>query len=362
MSWLVNLSFSLNLLLLLITTLNVLTVRTIKTNEKSIINGKVSILIPLRNESDNVEGVLQSVLEQNDLLDFEVIALDDNSTDDTAVKLRDTTAANLKILNGGTLPEGWLGKNYACHQLTQHATGDYLVFVDADVRLAPNAVASSIQQMNMLHWDFISPYPRQIALSFLERLTQPLLQWSWFVSLPLRVAENLQRPSMVVANGQLLIIRREPYSKSGGHYAVKAEVLDDMELARSLIRNGFSGGVADGSKVAECRMYSTNRELIQGYTKSQWRAFSNPFGATLVIGVLLVTSVLPFLMGLLGQIVGWYAYFTIVMTRLLVAGKTKSVVSSAALHPLSAAFWIYLIVNSWLMKRNGELTWRGRKI
>ena len=89
------------------------------------------------------------MLEQNDLLDFEVIALDDNSTDDTAVKLRDTTAANLKILNGGTLPEGWLGKNYACHQLTQHATGDYLVFVDADVRLAPNAVASSIQQMNM---------------------------------------------------------------------------------------------------------------------------------------------------------------------------------------------------------------------
>lgn len=362
MQLLSELALYFNYFILAVTALNLVTVRAVKPTKAKNINSLVSILIPMRNESANVSGVLHTALSQEGLSQCEVLVLNDNSSDDTYQQLNEWAAPNLTILQGQQLPDGWLGKNYACYQLAHKSNGEYLVFIDADVRLDSKAVASSIHLMQRLNWDFISPYPRQIAISFLERLSQPLLQWSWFASLPLRLAETLRKPSMVVTNGQFLIIKRAAYLASDGHRSVRNEVLDDLELGRTLVRNGFHGGVADGSKVAECRMYNNSTELIQGYTKSQWRAFANPLGAVFVIALLLFTSVLPFILGLSGYLTGWIGYFVIVATRLLVAAKTRSVISSALLHPLSALLWSYLIINSWIAKSQGKLAWRGRSL
>ncbi len=351
-----------NLVILAITLFNTFTVRVVKGLEMPDLSDFVSILIPLRNESQNVPGLIESVLGQKGLRRYEVVTLDDNSSDDTAEQMRKYSAPNLSVISGAALPDGWLGKNFACHQLAQEAKGEYLVFVDADVRLSPHAVSNSIALMKHLNWDFISPYPRQIAITFLERVAQPLLQWSWFASLPLRLSEKLRRPSMVVANGQFFIVNRAAYMKSGGHAAIKSEVLDDLELGRTLVRSGFSGGVADGSKVANCRMYNSANELIEGYSKSQWRAFGSPIGAALAALILFASSILPITLGLSGEIFGWYGYFALVASRLLVAAKTNSVISSASLHPLSVGVWIYLIILSWYRKGRGELIWRGRQI
>lgn len=362
MELLFALSLALVLLLLFFAIINVFTLRTVTAKPGISIGEKISVLIPMRNESENVDGVVNSAIEQRGLPQCEVIALDDASTDDTLELLTQKLTANFHIMEGSFLEPDWLGKNFACHQLAQRATGEYLVFVDADVRLHPDAIANAIDSMNKWGWDFLSPYPRQIAVSFLERLIQPLLQWSWFVSLPLRLAERLKQPSMVVANGQFFIVRKDAYLQAGGHSAIKSEVLDDLELARTLVRSGFKGGVADGSQIAQCRMYSTSRELIEGYTKSQWRAFGNPLGAMIAVALLLMTSVLPFIYGLNGEIAGWYTYFALVFTRILVGLKTRSVLSSALLHPLSALMWIYLIANSWYRKSRGTLLWRGRSV
>ena len=348
--------------LFLFTLINTFSVRTVRPRPDEEFTDFVSILVPLRNEAGNVTGLMDSLLGQQNLPNHEVIVLDDHSQDETPKLLSNYSASHLSVMSGQSLPDGWLGKNFACYQLAKHARGQYLVFVDADVRLTPNAISNSINLMNSLKWEFISPYPRQIAITFLERLTQPLLQWSWFATLPLRIVQRFIRPSTVVANGQFLIVKREAYINSGGHQAVKAEVLDDLELARKLVRSGFKGGVVDGSRVALCRMYSSAKELIEGYTKSQWRAFANPLGAALAIVFLFLTSIAPLILGLSGEIYGWYAYFVIVASRLLVGFKTGSVLSSASLHPLSAGVWIYLIVNSWIQKSRGALTWRGRSL
>lgn len=353
---------ALNLFLLGITLINLITVRVVKPKGLSPIRNSVSVLLPLRNEAKNVPALLESILNQNQLIDWEVIALDDNSTDETLDLINDNTASNLQVLSGLQLPNGWLGKNFACYQLANASKCEYLVFVDADVRLSKSAVADAIHEMRKLNWDFISPYPRQLAFTFLERLAQPLLQWSWFATLPLRLAEKLNKPSMAVANGQFFIVKRDVYFAAGGHEAIKAEVLDDLELARLLMRSGARGGVADGSQVAQCRMYSNNAELMEGYSKSQWRAFGNPAGAILASLLLFSSSILPILLGFLGEIFGWYGYFALVFSRVLVAAKTKSVLSSASLHPLSAFLWIYLIGLSWVRKYRGELLWRGRKL
>ena len=345
---------------LLFTVGNSLTMRVVRSKSAEEVVASVSILVPMRNEERNVDGVMESLLASTSLTHSKVIVLDDHSTDDTAALLGKYQGA--QIHSGIELPDGWLGKNFACHQLVTHSTGEYLVFVDADVRLAPSAIAASISYMKSLGWDFISPYPRQIALTFLERLIQPLLQWSWLSSVPLRFAERGKFPSMIIANGQFMIIKRSAYIAAGGHKAIRSEVLDDLELARLLTKNGFKGGVADGSEVAACRMYQNASELTAGYTKSLWRAFGSPIGSFVTAIYLLATGVLPFILALSGFRTAWIAYFLVVISRYVSALRTRSTPSTALLHPLSIFALVLLIKLSWWKKLTHQLVWRGRSV
>jgi glycosyltransferase involved in cell wall biosynthesis len=169
-----------------LTLINSLTMRVIR-ESKEVINSSVNILIPMRNEEGNVESILSSVQSQVGLTDFSILVLNDHSTDSTAEKLQ--TYEGIDVLQGTELPTGWLGKNWACQQLAQKSHSEYLVFLDADVQLAPTAVASAIALMQREELDFLSPHPREIAGTFMEKIIQPLLQWSWLSSVPLRIAE-----------------------------------------------------------------------------------------------------------------------------------------------------------------------------
>jgi cellulose synthase/poly-beta-1,6-N-acetylglucosamine synthase-like glycosyltransferase len=346
------LEFWLCAIALIITVTNVINMRVVGLKGAATVSESVDVLIPMRDEEDNVEGSLKSALNSELLESSSVYALDDNSTDQTG-KLISEFKVNKLI--GAELPAGWLGKIWACHNLSQAGTGNYLVFLDADVRLHPYAIASAITKMNNFGWDFISPYPRQIAGSFLEKLIQPLLQWSWLASVPLRLAEKFPNRSMTIANGQFFVVKRSAYEEAGGHAAIPGEVLDDLELARLLVSKGFKGGVADGSAVASCRMYKTNSQLIDGYTKSLWKAFGGQFGTVVAILLLFFTGISPYLG------IGAPATF-ILLSRFLAAIKTRSNPAYAFLHPISIAILIYLIVLSSMRKSRGTLIWRGRTI
>jgi glycosyltransferase involved in cell wall biosynthesis len=347
-------------LALLITIINALSMRVIKPKIKNDIQEDVAILLPMRNEERNVVAVLSSALESQGLPHRSIKVLDDNSLDKTASLARSMPA--IEVITGKDLPEGWLGKNFACQQLAESTTATYLVFLDADVRLAPTAINSALTKMKELNWDFISPYPRQIAVSFLERLMQPLLQWSWISSIPLRLAEKLPFRSMIIANGQFFIVRRAAYIAAGGHAAIKSKVLDDLELARALHKHNFAGGVAEASAVSECRMYEQDRDLIAGYTKSLWAAFGGLAGSIFVSALLFVTGILPFLFALAGNKWAWGCYLLLTLSRLVSAARTRSTFSSVFLHPLSMFALIALIVKSWQGKLNGSLLWRGRNV
>jgi glycosyltransferase involved in cell wall biosynthesis len=190
MTFLLDVSAFLIAIMLLLAIFNFFTLRVVSSKNSASIDQSVSILIPMRNEAENVIELITLLKEQANLSNFEIIALDDSSSDNTRELLLELSQNNLKVIAGKDLEEGWLGKNYACYQLAIAAKGDYLVFLDADVKLDTKAVASTIESMRAWNWDFISAYPRQIALTFLERLTQPLLQWSWFTTLPLRITQK----------------------------------------------------------------------------------------------------------------------------------------------------------------------------
>jgi glycosyltransferase involved in cell wall biosynthesis len=337
---------------LIITLANVINMRVVGLKGATSVGERVDVLIPMRNEEENVEGCIKSVMNSELLETSRVFVLDDGSSDSTSQLI---SQFKVEKLTGTPPPARWLGKVWACHNLAQCGSGKYLVFIDADVRLHPYAIASAITKMNKFGWDFISPYPRQISGSFLEKLIQPLLQWSWLASVPLRIAEKFPNRSMTIANGQFFIVKRTAYNTSGGHAAIPDEVLDDLELARLLISKGFKGGVADGSAVASCRMYKSNSELIDGYTKSLWKAFGGQFGTLVAIFLLYFTGISPYLG------IGAPASF-IFLSRVLAAIKTRSNPAYALLHPISILVLLYLIVLSSIRKSRGTLQWRGRAI
>ena len=346
------LEFWLCAIALIITLANVINMRVVGLKGAATISESIDILIPMRDEEDNVEGSLKSALNSELLESSSVYALDDDSTDQTGELISEF---KVNKLTGTQLPSGWLGKIWACHNLSKAGSGNYLVFLDADVRLHPYAIASAITKMNKFGWDFISPYPRQIAGSFLEKLIQPLLQWYWLASVPLRLADKFPNRSMTIANGQFFVVKRSAYEEAGGHSAIPGEVLDDLELARLLVSKGFKGGVADGSAVASCRMYKTNSQLIDGYTKSLWKAFGGQLGTVVAIILLFFTGISPYLG------IGAPATF-IFLSRFLAAIKTRSNPAYAFLHPISIVILLYLIVLSSMRKSRGTLIWRGRTI
>ena len=344
------------------TVFNALTMRVVRRSDAELVEASVSILIPMRNEESNVDVVIPTVLAQQLLSRSEVLVVDDHSTDATFEKLSQYPEKSVRVIRSGELLPGWLGKPNACRQLAEVASGKFLVFVDADVVLDQQAIAAAICNMQRWDWDFISPYPHELVGSLAERLIQPLLQWSWMASVPLRLAEKISSRSMTIANGQFFVVKRSAYTSIGGHSSIKAKVLDDLELARALKSAGFRGGVAEGSQVAHCRMYSSARELNSGYTKSLWTAFGGVPGTVLAIALLLWTGLFPILLAISGSPWGWSAFLAIWSSRLITAVRTRSSAFTAILHPLSTIYLIFLIGLSWRQKSQGKLQWRDRLI
>lgn len=337
----------------------------LRPTKSGVINSKIAILIPARNEEDNIKNLLSDLSEQVLLSDYLVTVLDDNSTDSTAdaVRLYSNQDEKFELIDGKPLPHDWLGKNYACHQLAiTKSDANYLVFLDADVRVSIDAIATALTELQVKKLDFISPYPRQIAKSWSEHLIQPLLQWSWLSTLPIKLAQKSSRPSLTAANGQFFVVKTEAYIASGGHKSIKGEVIDDMELAKSLKRSGFKGGITNGSNIASCRMYQNWSQLRNGYQKSLWRAFKEIPNAIILSLLLIIFFIYPVFEMLKGSSIGLVSYFLVVLSRMITAKLSRGNLISSLLHPLSILLLIYLLITSWIQHSRGNLAWKGRKL
>jgi hypothetical protein len=330
---------------------------------------RVAVLLPLRDEAARVTPCLTALLGQRGVPDLTIHVLDDGSTDATAEVVQSVAGDKVRLHTGGPLPAGWLGKPYACHQLAAAAgDADVLVFVDADVVLAPGAIAAAVTLLRRTGVTLLSPYPKIVGAG---RLVQPLLQWSWLTFLPLRAMERSPRPSLAAAGGQWLVTDRAGYRRAGGHAAVRDDVLEDIGLARAVKRSGGRIALADGSHLATCRMYDSWAELTGGYTKSLWASFGSPAGASAVVVTLLVLYAVPPVAALVllgaGSVqpasIGFTAYALGVLGRVVAARATGGRSWPDALaHPVSIVVFGWLTGQSFRLRRRGRLSWRGRAV
>ena len=329
----------------------------------------VDVLIPARNERDHIERTVRSALAQQGVSQLRVTVLDDDSDDDTASIIESITDERLHLIRGTDGPPShWLGKPWACMRLGTGASGSVLVFVDADVVLAPFAVRALVELMRGHDLDMAAPYPAQRSHSPLARLVQPLVTWSWAALLPLRWAEGSSRPSLSAANGQVLAMDAAAYREVGGHEAVHDEVIEDVALMRAFKVHGFRCATVDGSSLAECTMYSTDRELVDGYAKSLWNAFGGAAGSVAVGSLLGFTYLVPPIAMAMAptrgtRMVGAIGYMAGVASRALVARRVgERVTPDAWLQPASITAFLALNLISWSRHRRGANTWKGRPV
>jgi hypothetical protein len=327
----------------------------------------VTVVLPVRNEVEQVGDCLAALLDQRGVDDLRVVVVDDGSTDGTAAVVRAVADPRIRLVTADPPPPGWLGKPHACAagvDATQRTDDGIVAFVDADVRLFPDALAGAVAVLDRHHLDLVSPWPRQLTGSTAERLVQPLQQWLWATTLPLRLAERSPRPSLAAANGQFLVLTRSGYDRAGGHGAVRGEVLEDIALLRAVKRSGGRGGPVDGSRLAACRMYDGWPTLRDGYAKSLWGAVGgSPLASSAAAAALTAVWVLPPLAALRGSRAGLIGYAAGVAGRGAAAAATGGRVWPDVLaHPVSVLVLDLLMAHSVIGHRRGTLGWRGRAL
>ena len=327
----------------------------------------VTVVLPVRDEEEQVGGCLAAVLAQEGVPDLRVVVVDDGSTDGTADVVRAVADPRVRLVAASDPPPGWLGKPHACATgagLAADADDGVLVFLDADVRLFPDAVAGAVAVLDAHGLDLVSPWPRPVTASVAERLVQPLGPWLWVTALPVRLAERSRRPSLTAANGQFLVVRRSAYTRAGGHAAVRGEVIEDVALARAVKRAGGRAVPVDGSRLAACRMYDGWPALRAGYAKSLWASVGGSPGASAAVAAgLTAVWVLPALAALRGSRAGLLGYAAGVAGRAVSAAATGSRVWPDSLaHPLSMLLFDVLLAGSVRGRRRGTLSWRGRAL
>jgi chlorobactene glucosyltransferase len=258
----------------------------------------LSIIIPARDEAGNISGCLKSILGQNypaHLL--EIIVVDDNSTDETVeiVKRAQSLSTNIGLVSAPKLPDGWLGKPHACWLGAAQAQGDWLCFIDADVRLHPNLLTSALVDALQNRAEFLSLHPHQEMRTFGERFLMPPAFMGLLILMDFeRINDPDSRAAM--ANGQFILARRDRYFDFGGHRSVKDKVLEDVELARQAKRSGLPIRLLTGGELIHTRMYSSVSAVWQGLTRGVVDIAGGPLFASATIGSTILVAWLPLIL------------------------------------------------------------------
>lgn len=328
----------------------------------------VSVLIPARNEAAVIAETVRSLLVQ-DAAQMEVILLDDGSTDGTGDLARQAAAGDprLRVVEGQPLPDGWLGKNWACHQLSEQATGEFLIFTDADVRWSKGAISALVALAEEKQADLLTAWSTQETVTWGERLIVPLMALVILGYLPAPLVHHTPPSAFAAANGQCLAFRRAAYQRIGGHAAVRSSIIEDISMARLIKRAGLRLWMADGNGLIRCRMYRNWREVRDGYGKNILAGYGGRVSLLLLATVFhWLIFLAPLLWTIFGGIDRGWALALLgigISLRALTAAVTRQRVLDALLMPLSCLLMTVIAARAieWQWRYGGP-RWKDRTI
>jgi chlorobactene glucosyltransferase len=296
----------------------------------------VSVIIPARNESSTIATVVRSILAST-YQPFELLVVDDRSTDDTAEVLRRASQdSRVRLVSGADLPEGWYGKPWACYQGYQAARGELFLFTDADTRHQPELLQRAVGALLAERADLLTISPAQRCVTFWERIVMPQIWFLLALRYTPRSVNRARRARDVIANGQFILTTRAAYEQAGTHKAVRQEVAEDLALAQAFVREGLKLHFAFAERLMETRMYQGLAHLIEGWSKNVYlggrRSFPDePIQRALVPVIL--TVALTF----------WLIPPGVLISCILASGSCAFLTSSAiAATALSVLFWILI--------------------
>lgn len=324
---------------------------------------KVSILIPARNEADNIVELLTSIHEQ-DYTNYEVIVLDDNSSDETfaLAEVFCVHHPNFKVVKGQELPPNWLGKNFACHQLAEYATGNYLLFIDADETINHGLINSLIARMETSNLALLSVFTNQVMLSLGERLTVPLMHFILLNLLPLRLVKLSPNPAFAAASGQCMFFNAYNYSENQWHEKVKGQVVEDVEIMKRVKLEKFNAEALLANGLIYCRMYKGLNESIAGFSKNLLAGFGN--NILILLFYQLLVAIGPVILILNFNVTLLVLPLTlIILSRIMISYLSgQNVLINLILHPFQMLF--FLIISLISIKKHifKTGTWKGRTI
>jgi len=353
----------------------------------------ISICVPARDEEQNIRRCVESLLAQT-YPNFEIIVLDDRSTDSTPrilEELLQTTKvattwqprsddfSRLRVIHGSDLPAGWAGKPHALTQASASARGDWLCFVDADTFAAPEALASCYIKAIETKADMFTIMTFQELDSFWEKVLMPLVLTAMSVGFSPRKVNDPKRRD-AVANGQFILIRRAVYDAVGGHERIKDQIVEDKALSEQVKGNGYRLVIADGYQMARTRMYTSLPQMWEGWTKNIYLGLRDTpsmlllgaFGATLALIAALFLPAWP-LLGFLWLLKGGGALALGVIAKSLIVWAALLWARAAVSHglgisrlyaltiPLGAGlFAAIMLTSAWKVLSGQGVTWRGR--
>ncbi|MCW1958978.1 MAG: glycosyltransferase family 2 protein [Mycobacterium sp.] len=339
--------------------------------------GGVSVLIPARDEASTIERCVRAAAAARGPI-IEIIVYDDGSTDGTGeilARLQDDVP-RLRVIEGGPLPSGWVGKPHALDRLSAHAAGELLLNIDADVTLHEDGVLRMLSLLGTpdqvpggLDAALVTAVPRQRTGGFVEQMMIPLLHLSYVAWLPMPLIHRTRDPRVLAANGQLLLVRRSALAAVGGWGRVRTALVDDMALCREIKGSGARVVFADGHEMADCRMYSDAPSLWRGFAKNFYEGIGgHPLAMIAVLGLHVVFFVAPYVALPVALLAGAWklagaaavGVAANIALRLIMALRYRHSLLSVLLHPLAVCAMMGVLFESFRWSRRGDIRWRGR--
>ena len=332
---------------------------------------RLSVCIPARNEAKSIGTSLNHLVESTHC-DFEILVMDDSSEDNTAAIVEEWMAKSnrIRLLKSDPLPSGWNGKQFACWQLANAAKNEWLLFVDADVRVSPDALARCIAEQQRKGVPLVSGFPRQITGTWSEKLLIPMMHYVLLCFLPIDRMRASTMPGFAAGCGQLFLANREAYFEVGGHSAISGSRHDGIQLPRAFRRKGFATDIFDASDIVSCRMYESIAQVQRGLLKNAYEGIANPKLIVPFTVLLLGGTLFPLMLAIVAIANAWPTWSIVAFATMSLASWIPRMVAArkfgqswigALCHPIAL---VWFVVLQWVAFIQGilgiQVTWRGR--